>query len=140
MGSRVCDQSPCPIHSDFGMSDAAKEQTPFDGIDTTLHGIATLAPDAPLVLREKLLQTLADLDRLFASATPTEQALTPLHTALTELDSLLAAVQTTSFDATQKFDLQHELRIKRVQLNRAILLARRRYCGVSRRHAGPAST
>jgi LmbE family N-acetylglucosaminyl deacetylase len=129
MGSRVCQEAtPCPIHSDYGMSGSAKEQSPFDGIDTTLPGIATLAPDAPLPLHQSLVQTLTDLDRLFASAASSvpehpEAAADPLRDALSSLDQLLAEIQATTFDPGQKFNLQHELRIKRVQLIRAITLA-----------------
>jgi LmbE family N-acetylglucosaminyl deacetylase len=108
---------------------AETEQTPFDGIDTSLLAIAGLAPDAPIELHQSLVETLTDLDRLVAQATSVfapehlEATAGPLRAAMGRLDSLLATVETSGFDATQKFNVRHELRIKRTQLERTIELA-----------------
>ena len=125
MATRVgCSTIPyCPPRNN-----PATEDSPFDGIDTSLLSIADLAPDAPLTLHQSLVQTLQDMNRLFilaAGSVPdhVEAAAAPLHQALTQLDALLADVQAASFDPTEKFNLQHELRIKRTQLSRALTLA-----------------
>ena len=101
------------------------EQSPFDGIDITLPGIASLAPSAPATLRS----TLGSIDKQVAEAQrlfdPAKIDLTapPLREALRTLDTLIASTEKSSLDPTQKFNLLHELRIKRVQLNNALVLA-----------------
>ena len=47
----------------------------------------------------------------------------PLREALRALDALIATVERSALDSTQKFDVLHELRIKRVQANNALILA-----------------
>ena len=107
----------------------ATEQTLFDGIDITLPGIATLAPSAPASLHAELVAGLAKVDartaeaqKLFDPAKP-ELTAPPLREALRTLDALIATVERSTLDSTQKFDVLHELRIKRVQANNALVLA-----------------
>ncbi|WP_198152081.1 PIG-L family deacetylase [Granulicella tundricola] len=106
-------------------SSSAQEKSFFDGVDTTLTGIANLAPAAPASLRT----TLASIDKQVADAesifTPENIELTapPLRDALRSLDTLLAEMKAASLPEEQKYDLLHELRTKRVQLNQALVLA-----------------
>ena len=107
----------------------ATEKTLFDGIDISLPGIATLAPSASAGLYAELTASLAKIDtstaeaqKLFDPAKP-ELTVPPLRDALRALDSLIASVEKASLDSTEKFDVLHELRIKRVQCNNALVLA-----------------
>lgn len=101
------------------------EDTFFDGIDTSLNGIASLAPSAPA----SLPAALASIQKLIALASNRFTATDPgrisptLADALHQTDALLAATEKARFDATEKASLLHELRVKRVQLNQALLLA-----------------
>ena len=100
------------------------EQSLFDSIDTTLPALAALAPAVPY-----LRETLTSIDAHIAEAqhlfNPDRLELTapPLSEALRTLDSLLTTTEATPLDPSQKFDLLHELRIKRVQLNNALVVA-----------------
>jgi LmbE family N-acetylglucosaminyl deacetylase len=132
MASRVCKDSGCPTLAKLGWVGGddlpRSEQSPFDGIDTSLAALADLAPDAPLTLHQSLVEALPELDHLFTTAAASlpghlEASADPLRAALSRLDGLLAEIQSASFDPTEKFNLQHELRIKRVQLVRALTLA-----------------
>ncbi len=104
---------------------AASEQSLFDGIDTSLPAIASLAPNAPPTLRatlEGIAKQVAEAQRLFAPK-HLEATAPPLREALRTLDTLLTTVQNLPLDPDQKFNLLHEFRVKRVQLNDALLLA-----------------
>jgi LmbE family N-acetylglucosaminyl deacetylase len=104
---------------------AQPDQSFFTGIDTTLPGIATLAPHAPTL--RATLQTIDDqivkAQKLFTPDHP-ELTAPPLREALKALDTLLIV---TTGDPTlptlEKYNVLHELRIKRVQLNDALVLA-----------------
>ena len=113
MGSRLAD-SP------------AKEKGLFDGIDTSLAGIAALGgPDAAR-LRARLLvidQLISEAQKAF-DATQVQPSAEPLAKALRSLDELLADVSAAQFaQPYAKANVLHELRIKRVQLNDAVVLA-----------------
>ncbi len=103
----------------------ATEASIFTGIDTSLVGIADLAPDAP-----RLRDVLATIDariteaqQLFTADHP-EAVAPPLRRALAAMDVLLAGDGATSgLPEQQQFNLVHELRVKRVQLNDALVLA-----------------
>jgi LmbE family N-acetylglucosaminyl deacetylase len=109
-----------PIHRN------PEEATFFDGIDTTLEGIASLAPNAQPILH----QQLARISGYIASAT---QHLNPnnlatiaptLANALKDTDTLIALVEKFSTtEPTQKANVIHELRIKRAQLDDALVIA-----------------
>jgi hypothetical protein len=97
----------------------------FDGIDTTLPGIASLAPSAPAKLRAVLQlidMHLADAQKQFDPANPAAVA-DPLRIALHLLDVVIAGTEGSTLPPEQKYDLLHELHIKRVQLNNALALA-----------------
>lgn len=101
------------------------EKSIFSGIDTSLVGIAELAPDAPK-LREVLTAIdarIGEAQHLFTPDRP-EAVAPPLRRALAAVDVLLAAyTKTQDIPQEQRFNLLHELRIKRVQLNDALVLA-----------------
>ncbi len=103
----------------------ATEASIFTGIDTSLVGIADLAPAAPR-LREVLTAVdarIAEAQQLFTAERP-ETVAPPLRRALAAVDVLLAAYSAThDIPEEQRFNLVHELRIKRVQLNDALVLA-----------------
>ena len=102
----------------------ASEPSIFTGIDTSLVGIASLAPDAPK-LREVLTAVdarIGEAQQLFTADRP-EAVAPPLRRALVAVDVLLTAYSTThDIPDEQRFNLVHELRIKRVQLNDALVL------------------
>jgi LmbE family N-acetylglucosaminyl deacetylase len=105
--------------------DSALESGFFEGIDTSLPGIATLAPSAPPKLKAVLQlidMHLSDAQRQFDPANPASVA-EPLRIALQTLDTVISGTEGSTLSPTEKFNLLHELRIKRVQLNNALLLA-----------------
>jgi len=108
--------------------DSALESSFFDGIDTTLPGISSLAPEVadkfhPLLT--KIDQQIAEAQRLFDPAKP-ELTGPPLREALKGVDGFIHELENPGVNdlpATETFNLLHELRIKRVQLNNALVLA-----------------
>jgi len=109
-----------------------KEQSFFDGIDTTLPGIATLAPDATPAIKVVLKVNLGHLDESLKEAQHSfsvehpEATAPSLQEALRTVDFLISQVENFNpqfIPADQKFNLLHELRIKRVQCNNALVLA-----------------
>ena len=109
--------------------DSALESGFFDGIDTTLPGIATLAPDASAGLRIILKVNLNGIDNSISNAQADfspehpENSARRLREALIEINSLINEIEKSSLQATEKSDVLHELRIKRVQCNNALILA-----------------
>ncbi|HEX4155275.1 MAG TPA: PIG-L family deacetylase [Acidobacteriaceae bacterium] len=103
----------------------ASEPNFFDGIDTSITGIATLAPNAPPFVHFRLAEMtekITSASKDFDSHNP--EALAPaLASALQSCDALIGLTATTAFDNTEKANILHELRIKRVQLNDALVLA-----------------
>ena len=119
MASRLCAPSPCTAANE------AIEQSLFDGIDTSLPGIAKL--DAGTVeLRGALEAIDADLGEAQKVFDPEHVLLTApaLLRGLKKLDAVLKTVEDAGFnDRAAKADVLHELRVKRVQLNNALVLA-----------------
>ncbi len=104
---------------------SALESSFFDGIDTTLPGIATLAPSAPAKLKavlEVIDLKLAEAQKQFDPAHP-EAVAEPLRLALQTLDTVISGTESSTLTPTEKLNLLHELRIKRVQLNNALVLS-----------------
>jgi LmbE family N-acetylglucosaminyl deacetylase len=102
-----------------------RESSFFDGIDTSLPGIATLAPAAPATLRATLQAIdakIVEAQHAFTVDHP-EATAPPLRVALKALDNVIADTQSAAIPADQKFNVLHELRIKRVQCNNALVLA-----------------
>jgi LmbE family N-acetylglucosaminyl deacetylase len=97
----------------------------FTGIDTSIEGIATLIPNAPTSLRAGLRaidESIANAQHAFYPAHP-EACAPSLREALVVLDLLIKDSASINASAAQKASLLHELRIKRVQLNNALVLA-----------------
>src|SRR6266576_1409037 len=117
-----------------------KEKNFFDGVDVSLTGMATLAPGETTFLK----QDLAKIDGLVEQAMGQYRIKSPEKTApllrdgLKTTDALIAKVEASGLTAQQKYDLLHELRVKRVQFNNALVEA----LGLSLRAqvAGPAQT
>jgi LmbE family N-acetylglucosaminyl deacetylase len=117
MGHRAAGGSAAALPSD--------EPSLFDGIDVSLASIADLAPAAPPALRAELqfMDTkFAEAQKLYDPANVVRTA-PPLHDAMIFLDSIIQGAETSNLPADQKFNLLHELRVKRVQLNDALVLA-----------------
>ncbi|HEV2619174.1 MAG TPA: hypothetical protein VGU23_04465, partial [Acidobacteriaceae bacterium] len=104
------------------------EPSLFTGIDTSLPGIADLAPEASDKLRpllEKIDAQIAEAQRLFSPTHP-ELTAPPLRIALATVDQFLNELTNPNINdlpADETYDLLHELRIKRTQLNNALVLA-----------------
>ncbi len=105
----------------------ANETGFFDGVDVSLKGLLSLAPSWKGAGREAMQRGLAHLDGL-AGRAATEfspgqpQAIAPvLRDGLAEVDALIAQAGSASgLQQTERYDLLHELRLKRVQFNDAL--------------------
>lgn len=101
------------------------EQGFFDGMDVTLEGIATLAPTAEGWLRPAL-KTIDDhaagAAKVFSAEAP-ERCAPELRDGLKALDALIAKVNASGLPAIEKTNVLHELRVKRVQFNDALVEA-----------------
>jgi LmbE family N-acetylglucosaminyl deacetylase len=120
---------------------AAHEDSVFDGIDTSIEGIASVAPHAPPSLRS----TLQLISREYAMAQQLAQAgdtagtihalyesFTPLSLVLSTLDDAHSVMgserlpetkQWTELPADERASLRHELRNKWSQADEALALA-----------------
>jgi LmbE family N-acetylglucosaminyl deacetylase len=97
----------------------------FSGIDTSIAGIASLAPQAPAAFREQLLQLQTQINQLvsgFDAAHPSNSA-APLGEALDKTNALIRQLESFSLPPAQIDSVRHELRVKQVQLNDALELA-----------------
>ena len=104
---------------------ADAEQSFFDGVDVTLEGIATLAPDGADWLRLALKgidEHAVAAGKAFSVESP-ERCAPELRDGLAALDTLIAKVETSSLQASEKTNVLHELRVKRVQFNDALVEA-----------------
>ena len=101
------------------------EQSFFDGVDVSLEGIATLAPSDTGSLR----LALKEIDGHAARAATAWSADAPakcapeLRDGLKALDQLVAKVESSSLPQQEKTNVLHELRVKRVQFNDALVQA-----------------
>lgn len=104
---------------------ADKEKSFFDGVDVSLVGIASLAPDEKSFLR----QDLETIDGLVGQAVAGYSVDAPekiaplLRDGLRATDALIAKVEASGLSAQEKYDVLHELRVKRVQFNDAVVQA-----------------
>jgi LmbE family N-acetylglucosaminyl deacetylase len=102
-----------------------QEKNFFDGIDVSLVGMATLAPGETNFLK----QGLAKIDGLLQQAMTgysidaPEKIAPLLRDGMRATDDLITKVELSGLTAREKFDLLHELRVKRVQFNDAIVEA-----------------
>jgi LmbE family N-acetylglucosaminyl deacetylase len=102
-----------------------KEKSFFDGMDVSLTGMATLAPGETTFLK----QDLAKIDGLIGQAMAQYQIKAPekvaplLRDGMRATDALIAKVEESGLTEQQKYDLLHELRVKRMQFNDALVQA-----------------
>ncbi len=108
-----------------GAAPSSKDDpTFFTGIDTSIEGIATLAPNTP-----ELKVPLSNLTTLIQQATThftpsnPESISSILADALKQTDDLIQLTELSKADTIEKASVLHELNIKRVQLNDALALA-----------------
>ena len=100
-----------------------EEKSFFDGVDVSLTGMATLAPGETSFLK----QDLAVIDGLVQQATTQYRIKTPekiaplLRDGLRATDALIAKIEASKLTAQEKYNLLHELRVKRVQFNNALV-------------------
>lgn len=101
------------------------EQSFFDGVDVTLEGIATLAPSAAGWLRPELKTIDEHAAQAAAawSADAPERCAPALRDGLKAVDALIAKVEASGLSGQEKTNVLHELRVKRVQFNDALVQA-----------------
>ena len=105
---------------------AATEQSFFDGVDTSLMGIADLAPGQDTTaLRARLAAINHDVEQAMAQfhAAAPQQIAPLLAQGLTATNALLAQVRAGGFSAQAQYDIAHELEVKQAQFNDAIVEA-----------------
>jgi LmbE family N-acetylglucosaminyl deacetylase len=102
-----------------------EEKSFFDGVDVSLVGMSALASGETTFLK----QDLAKIDGLVGQAVAVYKIAAPEKTApflrdgLKATDELIAKVEAGGLTDREKYDLLHELRVKRVQFNDAIVQA-----------------
>lgn len=100
-----------------------KENSFFDGIDTSLVGIASLAKEGDTgFLVDGLKQMNADVEKAMAqfSAAQPEKTAPALADGLKIAIALLDHLSRSSLSEDAKYDIAHELNIKRSQFNNAL--------------------
>lgn len=116
----------------YGSRVAPKNQEDgfFDGVDVSLMGIAALAPSLRGADANGLRDGLERLQNDVHAATQAfnmehpEAAAPGLRQALRELDGLIARTEMVKDgSATERYNVLHELRVKRVQANEALVQA-----------------
>jgi len=126
MGVPAAGEFDVPYHR-YGsrVTSGDQEKSFFDGMDVSLAGIATLAPGETSFLK----QDLSKIDGLVLQAMATYKIATPDKTApvlragALAMDALIAKVQGSGLTAREKYDLLHELKVKQVQFNDALVQA-----------------
>jgi LmbE family N-acetylglucosaminyl deacetylase len=100
-----------------------KEKDFFDGIDTSLMGLASLAKggDAGFLqdALSKINATVEDAIAKFSGAAP-DRCAPALAQGMKNTIALIAAVRNSSLSEDSKYDLLHELNIKSAQFNSAL--------------------
>jgi LmbE family N-acetylglucosaminyl deacetylase len=100
-----------------------KEEDFFEGIDVSLAGIAALARggDTGFLTAglSRINTAVEDAMARFAAVAP-EICAPPLATGMRETAALIAEVEKSNLTADSKYDVLHELNIKRVQFNSAL--------------------
>jgi len=100
-----------------------KESTIFDGIDVSLMGIASLASTGDSgFLKQGLSQISSLVDKATAdfSAQHPEAIAKTLAAGLKTTNQLIDKVASSSLSADCKFDVTHELKVKRAQFENAL--------------------
>jgi LmbE family N-acetylglucosaminyl deacetylase len=101
------------------------ERSYFDGIDTSIAGIASLAPGQHPFLTAGLRQIAASVDQATHSYSPSQPAkLVPLLAeGLKQTQLLIQKVTASDLSAEAKYNILHELSVKEAQFNSAIVEA-----------------
>ena len=105
------------------------EKNFFDGVDVSLMGMASLASASPASQTAFLREGLEKINGLVEQAVKAYAIKAPEKTApflrdgLRATDGLIAQVETSGLTAQEKYDVLHELRVKRVQFNDALVEA-----------------
>jgi LmbE family N-acetylglucosaminyl deacetylase len=123
-GLSEAEQDTAPYHRFASLIPAVeKESTFFDGIDTSLPGIASLAQggDASF-LKDGLAKLNALVDKAMNgfSAAHLEAIAPTLAEGLAATNDLLQKVSSSDLSADSKYDIAHELNIKKVQFENAL--------------------
>jgi LmbE family N-acetylglucosaminyl deacetylase len=103
----------------------AEERSFFDGIDVTLAGIASLAPNPPAFLTEGLRRIADSVHQATAAFSPSHPELCApiLARGMRQTGDLIAAVRASSLPEPARYNLLHELTVKQSQFNTALLQA-----------------
>lgn len=100
-----------------------KEESFFDGIDTSLMGIATLAPEGDTAFLKdglkRINSAVEDAIAKFSAGYP-ERTAPALAAGMKETIALLDQVDKSNLPADAKYNIHHELEIKRAQFNNAL--------------------
>ncbi|HEX5283346.1 MAG TPA: PIG-L family deacetylase [Bryocella sp.] len=97
----------------------------FDGIDTSLEGIASLAPSAPPLFRQhlnSLANVLSSISSQFDPATPAKTA-PALADASAQLNRIIDTIDDLPGSNDARQNIRHELLVKRAQIDDALALA-----------------
>jgi LmbE family N-acetylglucosaminyl deacetylase len=103
----------------------AKEQSYFDGIDTTVPGIATLAKGPHPFLTTGLAaiaNTVQQATRTYRPSQP-QQLVPLLAQGLKQTQLLMHQLDASSLTAEEKYNIHHELTVKAAQFNDALVEA-----------------
>ena len=102
-----------------------EESSFFDGIDVTLVGIASLAPDEHSFLRPGLehLQQIVDGAQKSFSASAPEKSAPALRDGLVAVNELMNKVGHSRISEAEKHNVLYELHVKQQQFNDALALA-----------------
>ena len=103
----------------------AQEQSFYDGIDTTIPGIATLAKGRHPFLTEGLAAIAAAVNQANKTYNPQQpEKLVPvLAQGLKQTQSLIEQLKTSPLGAEEKYNIDHELQVKAGQFNSALIQA-----------------
>jgi LmbE family N-acetylglucosaminyl deacetylase len=99
------------------------EDSFFEGIDTTLSGIASYAPAAQQAAWQDRLKAIeASVEQAAASFTATSpsKSAPALAKGLSQTVALIADLRASPLPADAKYNMEHELDIKRDQFNQAL--------------------
>jgi LmbE family N-acetylglucosaminyl deacetylase len=111
------------------VSSSDQEKSFFDGVDVSLMGMASLAGTSPASQTAFLREGLGKISGLVEQAVKAYAIAAPEKTApflregMQATDALIAEVEKSGLTAQEKYDLLHELRVKRVQFNDALVEA-----------------
>jgi LmbE family N-acetylglucosaminyl deacetylase len=111
--------------SSSAAAQSPQEDSFFDGIDTSLAGIATLTPNPPAFLTGGLSKIQSDIATAIEHLNPNslENIAPALADALQQCTSLIGLVEESDALKTDRESILHELRVKRAQVNQALILA-----------------